>query len=144
MGIAIAKSSPPPKAANTKVPISKGSQHYPKSHLSVSSLHPRATETSSLGLWTQCISKARLLFCLQAFLLLLLSLQPQFLRKARLLFCLLLCLELQPRFLSNARLLFCLQTCLLLCISLQPNLLRIAHLLFNHQPYMFFLLSLHP
>ena len=46
VGIAIANSSPPPKAANTKVPTAKGSQHYPKSHLSVSSLHSRATETS--------------------------------------------------------------------------------------------------
>ena len=47
MGISIANISPPPKAANTKVPTAKGSQHCPKSHLSVSSLHSRATETSS-------------------------------------------------------------------------------------------------
>ena len=46
LAIAIAKSSPPPKAVNTKVTTAKGSQHYPKSHLSVSSLHSRATETS--------------------------------------------------------------------------------------------------
>ena len=46
VGITIAKSSPPPKAVNTKVPTTKGSQHYPKIHLSVSSLHSRATETS--------------------------------------------------------------------------------------------------
>ena len=46
MGITIANSSPPPKAANTKVPTSKGIQHYTKIHLSVSSLHSRATETS--------------------------------------------------------------------------------------------------
>ena len=48
--IAIAKSSPPPKAANNKAPIAKGSQHYPKTYLSVSFIHPRVAETSSLSL----------------------------------------------------------------------------------------------
>ena len=50
IGIAIAKSSPPPKSANNKLPTAKVSQHYPKSHLSVLSLHYRATGTSSLSL----------------------------------------------------------------------------------------------
>ena len=45
VGIAIPKSSPPPKASNSKVPTSKGSQKYPKTHLTVSSLHSCATET---------------------------------------------------------------------------------------------------
>ena len=68
------KSYPPPKADNTKVPIAKVSQHYHKSHLSVSSLHSRATETSSLSLYPQFLSKACLLFCLQTCLLRLLGL----------------------------------------------------------------------
>ena len=68
VGIAIAKIPPTPKAANTKVPIAKGSQHYSKSHLSVSSLHPRSTETSSLSLQPQFLRKARRLFCLQTHL----------------------------------------------------------------------------
>ena len=46
MGIAIANSSSPPNAANTKVPTAKVRQHYPKSHISVSSFHSRATKTS--------------------------------------------------------------------------------------------------
>ena len=46
VGIEIADSSQPPKAANTKAPTAKEGQHYPKSHLSVSSLHSRATEIS--------------------------------------------------------------------------------------------------
>ena len=46
LGIEISNSSPLQKAANTKVPTSKGSQHYPKSHLSVSFLQYHTTETS--------------------------------------------------------------------------------------------------
>ena len=43
---AIAKSYPPPKATRTQTPTAKGSQQYPKIHLSVSSLYSHATETS--------------------------------------------------------------------------------------------------
>ena len=46
LGIEISNSSPPKKDANTKVPTSKSSQHYPKIHLSVSFLYSHATETS--------------------------------------------------------------------------------------------------
>ena len=46
VGISIANSSPPPNSANTKVPTVKGSQPYPKIHLSVSSLHSHDRETS--------------------------------------------------------------------------------------------------
>ena len=35
-----------PTAKGYQHPIAKGRQHYPKSHLSVSSLHSRSTETS--------------------------------------------------------------------------------------------------
>ena len=44
--IAISKSSPPPKSTNNKVPTAKGGQHYPKIHLSASSLHSCNPETS--------------------------------------------------------------------------------------------------
>ena len=148
VGIKISKSSPPTNSSNTKVPIAKGSQHYPKCHLSVSSIHSRATETSSLILQPQFFSKARLLFYLQMCLLLLLILLPQFLRKERLLFCLQtflrLCLSLQPQLLSNTCLIFWIQMCLLFCLGLHPHLLSNARLLFSHQLCKFFLPRLHP
>ena len=108
--IVIAKSFPPPKADNTKVPTGKGIQHYPKIHLSVSSLHSRYTETSSFSLQPQLLSNAHLLFRLQTCLIFLLSLHPHFLRNSRLLFIHQLwtffLLSLYPCFFSNACLLF--------------------------------------
>ena len=52
MGIAIANISPPPKSINTKVTTAKGSQHYPKIHLSVhiSTPAPQKPPVSSFSL----------------------------------------------------------------------------------------------